>query len=85
MRTKAYTARPTQRRARDAWDYFIARYPIKIRTRQLAYSPNISGDGPGWVLTIGNLPEDTLHWHGGDSIIHTALAGNIRHWAESRE
>ncbi len=87
MTTKTYTSRPKPRQARLAWDYFMDRDPaLKTtkRTLELFYSPNIQGDGPGWVLEIGHLEADTLHWKGGEDISHTVLSGNLQSWAARR-
>lgn len=57
------------------------RHPYLRRTKrslELCYSPNVDGDGPGWVMWVGSLESDTMHWRGGAGIIHTALCGNIR-------
>lgn len=75
-----YTQRPKQRRASQAWDYFMRHYPAlrtTLRALELGYSPSVDHCGPGWVMHVGHLPTDTLHWKGGTQVFYTVLSGNI--------
>jgi hypothetical protein len=72
-----YTTRPKQRIARKAWDYFVKKQPPGKRGVELAYSPNIYGDGPGWIYQLDHTENDLNHWHGSEDIIFTILSSNL--------
>lgn len=77
-----YTSRPKQKRARVAWDYFMAQYSwmkTTTRTLTLSYSPNLDYYGPGWYMMPSVKDDDTLHWKG-SQMTFKALFSTVKNW-----
>lgn len=78
-----YTSRPKPRRARIAWDYFVAQHPwmkTTERTLTLGYSPNLDYYAPGWYMLASHTEADTLHWHGGNELSYKVFCATLQNW-----